>query len=181
MGQGNRQALTKNPRQAKRRQKAPKSGLPGGRPHNGNHPNPEGGRVEASGPDYWIAPDGKQAAEIDSSDAAAAEISTFIRQALVDESWRKAASHFGGQGLEQGTPLLTPALKQIARFRRQGDHTQAEGLEAAMCGAVWVGERAMYPSSQKCRLCGASVETLAPPLAASPTKTPAGQSGERGG
>ena len=115
--------------------------MPSGRPHHRHHAHFEGSRVETHSARLLDRTLRCSAATIDSSDAAAAEITTFIEQALVNESWRKAAGHFGGQGLEQGPLLLTPALKQVARFRRQGDHIHAEGLEATICGAVW-GRRA---------------------------------------
>ena len=50
VGKSDRQALPKNRPQSKSPREAAKQKLPGDRPHFRNHSNPEGGRLETSGP-----------------------------------------------------------------------------------------------------------------------------------
>ena len=99
-------------------------------------------RWKPAAPDLWIEPKGAASANLDSAPEAGAEIANFVKRSLMDETWKEAAQHFGGKGLELGTPLAEPARKQISKYRKAAAHAHANALEAIVCGGVWCGERA---------------------------------------
>ena len=72
---------------------------------------------------------------------ATAAICRFLEQSLIDGLWKKAASHFGGRGLEQGRPDFTPARKARRWLVKRGLILESKALDVLVCGGAAPGAR----------------------------------------
>ena len=57
-----------------------------------------------------------------------------VRARAAKTTWDQAALHYGGKGLETGTPSLEPARKVRKQLVRSGKYDQAKALDMVVSG-----------------------------------------------
>ena len=62
------------------------------------------------------------------------DILQYITQDLISQTWKLAANHTGGQGLEQGPPDLDVAKYVRRKLIGKGPYAQATALDQVVCG-----------------------------------------------
>ena len=131
-------------------------------------------------PDYWVAGDQGIAALAAEEPHAVTDILEEFSKDAHKLSWRKAAAHFWGQGLEQGIPCLEESKLAKRRLQKAATTEKAErgtsalrgartdqaflpyglrltALRAVNTGGATVGSR--YSPPRPCARCSAPIET----------------------
>ena len=102
-------------------------------------------------PHIWHTPDGNGVANILLHKAAPLQIADYFAAQQAKMLWKKASARPGGKGLELGPPCFV-AVKRAVRYLRK-KNLQANSLEIAAAGGVWVNERFSEHSRQLCTQC----------------------------
>ena len=93
-------------------------------------------------------------AELEWSLFANAGILKTITVAFEQSSWKSAASHFLGAGLEAGCPNMGPAKAAKQWLTKQSMYKEAKALDCIVCGRVWTEAR--KGGALHCTRCGSN-------------------------
>ena len=106
-----------------------------------------------SRPDVWHSQDRAYMMDLNTTDfdGRAPRESALKEQEL--RTWKSAASHHLGKGLERGTPSLHSARRARKTIVKQQRYKEARSLDAVVCGGTWTAERT--DEELTCFHCGA--------------------------
>jgi hypothetical protein len=116
-------------------------------------------------PHNWATPDRTMIDFTEQEGVTHHSVVHLIRIQLEHELWQHAAKAWNAQGLEHGTPSITPASIAYRKLIRQGRIKQATALEHVVCNKTWCGERLLTegvtsdPDRISCSRCGHHLET----------------------